>query len=571
MPGIYGYFKSKNKNKNKLKNMTKQLLHQWLFIKSEDVIDEDIEMSHIHLGKMKVEKKCFFKDGVYIAIEGEQYDFKKSNFEDLLFNAYIKNKLEFFLNQLDGYFHAIIYDYNLKKAFLISDRYGMRMLYFYFKDGMFAFCSEVKGLLALDFVDNEIDEKQINCFIDLGYLVEDNTYHKYIKLIKPASIMEFDITSKSLTHRYYWKWSEIKSQNMTFENAVEKLGHLFINAIDKRFEPNKKIGVALSGGLDSRAIFAAVDRLYPNIKGYAYTFGLPNCDDITIAKKCVAKTNWDHKEFYFSSNNWFKPRKEKVWFTDGMLNMMHMHGSEFLDEINKNIDFNLNGYGGDVVLGGGFFNAIPMDTRASKSNLVKFYKNHTFLCDVEDDFYEIDKCEPHLYMNRVRRFTNMGTVNGLIKVDQRKPFFDNELIEFVYSLPDKYRENNKLYSAMLLKFFPDFFKDIPWQNTGKTIDKKISNSFISMTLRKVKRIPVKLKLFKENKSYTNYPLWLKDEKLSYELLQLLDRERSEYSKYINDDFKNKYLVPHLIGGKDHSEKILRAATIELYLIEANNY
>ena len=83
------------------------------------------------------------------------------------------------------------------------------MLYFYYKDGNFAFSSEVKGLLALDFVDKEIDPNQIDVFMDLGYLLEDNTWHKHIKLIKPATILEFDIDTKELNHRYYWKWSEI--------------------------------------------------------------------------------------------------------------------------------------------------------------------------------------------------------------------------------------------------------------------------------------------------------------------------------------------------------------------------
>lgn len=566
MPGIYGYIKQ-NKQDNQLANMTDKLYHHTHFVKDKEFNDDYFQASHIHLGKMKKDTKNFIKNGIYVSIEGEQYDYKESSFEELIYNAYSNGNLEEFLNKLDGYYNAVIYDSNIQKVFLISDRYGMRMLYFYFKDGHFAFSGEVKGLLGLDFVDSSIDSSQIDCFMDLGYLLEDNTWHKYIKLVKPASIMEFDINTKELTQKYYWKWSEIKPQNISFDDAVDKLGELCLKAVEKRFDPNEKIGISLSGGLDSRAIFAAVNKLYPDFKGYAYTFGIPKCDDITIAKQCISKTNWEHKEFYFTSDNWLNPRKEKVWFTDGMMPLMHMHGSEFLDDVSENIDFNLNGYLGDVILGSSYINGKNsfFDKKINKAIAQRYYKNYVSDEWINDDFFNIKHIEPFLAMYRGRRFINMGTVNGLIKVDQRKPFFDNDLMEFVYSIPDAYRKDNKLYSAMLLKYFPEFFKEIPWQKTGQTIDKKYSHSLSAKVLRKLKRLPYKIGILKDNNDYTNYKVWIKEEIVSHELAKLLDKSSSEYSKYNDTDFKAKYLIPHLQNNKNYSEEILRAATVEYYL------
>ncbi len=568
MPGIYGYIK-KDKEDNQLENMTKILNHQQHFIKEDDFVDENFSSSHIHLGNFKTTKDMFFKDGIYISIEGEQYDYKDISFEELIFNSYKENKLDSFLNKLDGYFNAVIYDSNIKKLFLISDRYGMRMLYFYFKDGNFAFSAEVKGLLALDFVDKEIDSNQIDIFMDLGYLLEDNTWHKYIKLIKPATILEFDIDTKELTHRYYWKWSEIKPSNLSFDEAVDKLGELWLKAVEKRFNPNEKIGISLSGGLDSRAIFAALNTLYPDSEGTAYTFGIPNCDDMKIAKQCVSQTKWKHKEFYFTSDNWFEPRKDRVWFTDGMMNLKHMHGSEFLNDISKSININLNGYAGDAILGGGWLRRIPLDTLPTNESMKSFYGKYVSNCNFNDFLYEINKIEPHLFMNRVRRFTNMGTVNGLTNVEQRKPFFDNQIVELVYSIPDFYRQDNKLYSSMLLKFFPKFYKNIPWQNTGKTIDNKDSTNKILKIFKKIKRIPFKLGLVQDS-GYTNYIKWIEEKYINAELHKLLNSKNALYSKYTDIDFKTKYLDKKFKGLKNYDEKILRAATIEIYLQKLNH-
>ncbi len=552
MSGVYGYIK-KDKSDNKIVNMSKALNYQDNFIQDDIFSDDYIECSHIHIGNIKKDNKYFFKNGIYISVEGEQYDFNDKSFEEFLYEAYINNTLEEKLNKLDGYFHAIIYDSNIKKLFLISDRYGMRMLYYYYKDNNFAFSGEVKGLLELDFVEKNLSQKSFDCFIDLGYLLEYNTWFEDIKLIKPATIMEFDLTTKELSQRYYWSWAEIKPQNISFENAVNIVGELFIKAVEKRFNPNEKIGVALSGGLDSRAIFAAIDYLYPNNKGLAYTFGIDGCDDIEIAKLVVSKTNWEHKIFNFTSNNWFEPRKYRNWIVDGMLNIVHMHGSEFLKEIKEKVDFNLNGYSGDVVLGGGWFNILPTDTKASNEILKIFYKDFIGLCQIKNNFYDINRCEPHLYMNRVRRFTNMGTVNGLTDIDQRKPFFDNKLLEFIYSIPDEYRKDNKLYSAMLLKFFQKFFKDIPWQKTRKNLDGTNSPY-----------------LKNENiiRGYMNYAGAIREKSILDEIFKILDYESSIYKNFTNIDAIKTYLQPHLDSIQvNHIEKIFRYVTAEMYFKE----
>lgn len=571
MPGIYGYIK-KDKEDNQLENMTKILNHQQHFIKEDDFVDENFSSSHIHLGNFKTTKDMFFKDGIYISIEGEQYDYENTSFVELVFESYIENCLDIFLNKLDGYFNAVIYDSNLKKLFLISDRYGMRMLYFYYKDGNFAFSSEVKGLLALDFVDKEIDPNQIDVFMDLGYLLEDNTWHKHIKLIKPATILEFDIDTKELNHRYYWKWSEIKPSNLSFDEAVDKLGELWLKAVEKRFNPNEKIGISLSGGLDSRAIFAAVNTLYPDSEGIAYTFGIPNCDDIKIAKQCVSQTKWKHKEFYFTSDNWFEPRKDsRVWFSDGMKSIRHMHGSEFSEEIRKNNSIIIGGVFGDIILR---FSSLQdkddvHNKRINKELSKLFYKNYSSKDFIMDDFYDIKNCEPFLLMNDGRRFSNMGVLNVSDKFSMRLPFFDNKLIEFIYSINDEYRKDNKLYSSMLLKKFPKFFQTIPWSNTGKIVGASNNLSKLKKLLNKIKRIPYKFGLLND-KEFVDYPKWISEKKVNNTLKKLLNYNGSLYSKYTDRNFKIEYLDKNFIRFRKYDEKILRAATIEIYLQKLND-
>lgn len=46
--------------------------------------------------------------------------------------------------------------------------------------------------------------------MDLGYLVDEHTWFKHIKLIKPASVVEHDVNTNKPKQYYDWKWSDIE-------------------------------------------------------------------------------------------------------------------------------------------------------------------------------------------------------------------------------------------------------------------------------------------------------------------------------------------------------------------------
>lgn len=580
MPGIYGLSSQGVDLKSDINAMSDAMLLYSHFQQDEQFVDKCLGASRVHLGKIGQKRAPYAgANGCRVWIEGEVYNLpevllqfgwagpktKNDSFPIWILHAYHEGKLDKFLNYLDGYFCATIYDPNCKKVLLISDRYGMRMLYWYHHNGLFAWASEVKGLLAIDKVDRSIDSTSLPCFMNLGYLLGEHTWFKHIRLIKPANILEHDIDSGTVSQRYYWTWGEINSSKLSFDEAVDSLYETFTESVRRRFDPNERIGIALSGGLDSRAIFAAVNHLYPNYEGYAYTFGIPNCDDIRIAQQVASRSNWRHEEFHFSSHNWFQPRKEMVWNTDGMMDIMHMHGSEFLGRIAEKMDVNLNGYAGDVVAGGGWVGVYPKNIRANSYTLKKIYKEYVQLADLQDAYFDIEDVEPGLLASRVRRFTNMGTVNGLVMIDQRKPFFDNKVIEWAYSVSSDYRVANRVYSVMLQRYFPKYFKDIPWQKTGKPAG-VVSKSFMIRVANKLVRIGKSYAGIQNSKNYTDYSKWICNPEIAHQLEDLLSMHNSYHNKLTHEDWQQEFLKPHLASRSiDNSEKILRACSVELYL------
>ncbi|ASI89219.1 asparagine synthase-related protein [Vibrio mediterranei] len=576
MPGIYGFSKSKTLFGSCLSDITAAVKYEQ-FIKDSDFEDENIAASRVHLGIVGESTTPVSIDHCHVWVEGEAYNaqevsqqlnLKAESLGNLLAEAYLKDKLAACLNRLDGYFCAALYDKNNKQIKLISDRYGMRALFWYMRDGGFAWGSEVKSILACKGVRTEVDEKSCECFISLGHFLGEDTWFKDIRLIKPATILTYDITDDVLEHEYYWKWSEIKPSELSFEQAVDELGIRFGQAVKKRISLNDEIGVSLSGGLDSRALIAALKKEYPDKEGYAFTFGIPGCDDIDIAQRVTERAHWQHDKFYFNDRNWFQPRINMVKNTDGLKDMKHMHGGEFLGIVSNNARINLSGYLGDAIFGCSYHRDKSTFNKSPDMEIVSKYYGDYLESSFLDDFYNIDHIEPILFMSRGRRFINMGLINTLHMIEQRVPFFDNTCVELIFSLPDEYREDNKLYSAMLQKYYPNFFNDIPWQKTGVPIGVKQSQVkvFAKRVVSKVNRTIRALLGLSSAIDYTDYNMWIRSEAVSKFLKDLLDPTNAEYSKVTKVDFLNEFLMPHLESRMtDNSDQVLRAATMEIYL------
>jgi len=222
------------------------------------------------------------------------------------------------------------------------------------------------------------------------------------------------------------------------------------------------------GGLDSRAIASAIPSEYYPI--HTLTFGREGCDDYKIAKKVCEKLGIKHHFVEITATKWFQNIEKAIWFTDGHKNIIHLHCWDFMDIMKRCADINLDGFAGDLVIGGSFLKEefLNIEKIVNKNYIEALSrKDINILFSDEDKFYsskilsivhgksqkavreEIEhwskdsRNSDYFFLNtHCIRFTLMGTVFVQTKLENRKPFFDNDFIEFVYSLPNELRFNS---------------------------------------------------------------------------------------------------------------------------------
>ncbi|MBC7293415.1 MAG: hypothetical protein H5T84_04775, partial [Thermoleophilia bacterium] len=190
-----------------------------------------------------------------------------------------------------------------------------------------------------------------------GYILGDKTFFEGIRLLPGASIVVLD-GSRMLLQRY-WNWTDIgKNTGIAYQEALRELGRLWLKAVERRLD-YRRVGVFLSGGLDSRAIAAAVPR--ERRPFWAVTFGKKGCLDERIAARVCRVLGLNHEVVELGPQTWYPYIERGVYLTDGQLNVVHNHTMR-AGQIAKNyFDIVLNGFAGDLVAGGSFLDKVELD------------------------------------------------------------------------------------------------------------------------------------------------------------------------------------------------------------------
>lgn len=170
------------------------------------------------------------------------------------------------VEKFNGMWAFVIYDKKKNILFGSRDRFGVKPLYYFNKNGYFAFASEIKAFFCLPFIDKKINPAAVFDYLVFG--AEERHEEGFVRGIielTPAHCFTVDLYScKFHKWRYFtlnfaniWeKYDAIRSNQ--YANDVEQL---IYDAIRVRLRSDVPIGSCLSGGIDSSSIVCVINDL----------------------------------------------------------------------------------------------------------------------------------------------------------------------------------------------------------------------------------------------------------------------------------------------------------------------
>lgn len=573
-------------------------------------VDDHVGLGRVSLGVLNPEPQPIWNEDhtLCIVMEGEVYDhdrtsswltdqghrLKVNNAAEFLLHLYEELE-EDFVAELNGTFVAAIWDVREDRLLLVNDRLGQRHLFYAQSGDTLLFASSVGAILRTGIVSREVDLIAMAEFLTFEHVLDDKTLARNVALLPPASLMEF--RAGRLTRRQYWDLSFDEGHGVHNEAwYVNRWIDLMRQSVERRTQDQDVFGIMLSGGMDSRAILGALNGSAGAVR--AFTFGVPGCDDVRFAHQLARRLNVDHHHIDLKPDYLLALATEGVRLTDGMNNCIHMHNLAAAPEVRQSVRIVFTGNLGDDLMAdrprrGYSYRVLP--SVGDWDNLVGVLfrmDNSCFPVDelpqlFADDCYEriegvvqenhravlsrADTRKPGCVLKyweitqRVRRFVLLGQVLLRDQVEVRGPFYDNDLVAFMLTVPSGLRLDGYLYGLGLITAYPELAK-VPLSTTGLPMVACFRNTQEQFARQLRWRLRDAGLTFvappNGQRPYADYDGWMRTTLRRWVEDTLLD-QRALGRGYFNPDYVRN-LVAEQLGGANHACKLGGLLSLELW-------
>jgi len=534
MCGIAGIFDAeKNITERKLLNMAKSMIHRgpnstgFFIKKSKDFGLVHNRLSIIDLSKNANQPMSNENDSIWLVFNGEIYNFgtlrqkllknghkfRSNSDSEVILHLYEEKGIKF-LEDLNGMFAFCLYDECTNNFILARDRVGIKPLYYYYKNGLFAFSSEIKALLSLPSISKELNYEALDFYFSLGYIPEDYSIFKDIKKLKPAHYLRFDRNEINIFQYWNLTSKKYKYDSYSTTDLVDLLEEKLRESINLRMVSDVPIGTFLSGGLDSSLISAIMAQESDNqISTFTIGFDSAKHNETSYARMVADHINSRHTEYFV-----------KIDAIEALEKLMNHFDEPFADSsliptyyvskiAKKDVTVILSGDGGDELFGGYNWYSWVLSLNKTKSKLgpcsypisalskllPAYFKGKNFLSslrlspfsqflkrvsiftpeekkllyrdnlkeellksnpidNLEKYFKEIDGdiltkmtlTDFHYYLPE-DILTKVDRASMAVSLETRVPWLDHRLVEFAFSLPSEQRINGNTKKYIIKK------------------------------------------------------------------------------------------------------------------------
>lgn len=435
-------------------------------------IDDYITLGHNLLSIVDTEtngKQPWLFEDTVLVYNGEIYNYKELR-DELDYNFQTDTDTEVlsvglklqgkdFISKCDGMFAFAWYNKNSKELIMARDSNGTKPIYYGNISGKFCFSSEIKSLLAIGF-ERKICKEALKHYYKQGYNSGYLTLFQGIKKFVPGEVLSYDVKSG---RKFSYNLNEKKKElNEKPENIEENIRHLINKSVKQTLMGRRKVGLFLSGGMDSSSILYEMMQLgvKPNTFTSNFATTLPGSalnEDSDVAKKYATelqiennRLHQNEQDFVDAMDNTFyaleEPRQGKSFPT-------YYNTNKFMSE--NGIVVTLSGDGGDEIFTG-YKHHVKGDWR-NKINSLSM--NHRGLNNPE---LQISLDEQMNYLNewlptgpltgdKINDMMYIECLNALcddflirndklgmhFSMEARFPLMCNELRDYVRSIPSK--------------------------------------------------------------------------------------------------------------------------------------
>lgn len=341
------------------------------------------------------------------------------------------------IKDFNGIFGLSILDIEEQKIYLARDRYGVKPVYYYQDSSEFIFSSEIRPIDKL--IESDIDKSNLATLLKLRYNPAPTTLYENIYKLRAGHILEYNLKNHNISINSYIVPIEV-DKDISFETAVDRYAELFEQAIERQLLADVEVAVLLSGGIDS-ALVAYYAQKFSNKPIKTFTIGFSEDDDSdeTIdAKESARILGTEHYEIKISDDEFENIFGECISIVEEPLGTTSIIPMYYLNRLvqEHGIKVVLTGQGADEPLGGYSRYKGEMFSKKIPNTLFKLSKPFSKFIKNESLYRAINSLGEEDVVRRwilIYSLFDDSEIKKLIDVDESK---SAKLVEYFYSLLD---------------------------------------------------------------------------------------------------------------------------------------
>ena len=289
------------------------------------------------------------------SIDDGSHPFDTSGDTEVLFRGLSRFGLDF-IRQANGMWAFTFLDENKKIILASRDRYGKKPIFYYQDSGCVIFSSTIQAIREYLGISFKLRDDQVDAYLAHGMMFpspDERTHVENIHQIPAGGSLEFDLETWKIRLLPYF---DVRQQFFSEPPAKDALPELILDAVKARLVSDRKVGLLLSGGIDSTLVLSAIHTLGLLDQVHCFIGETGRSEDAEFAKQCITQlgveatiVNLDYGSDTFSRVLKMCRHQEKAFpFLGSAMGMSEMY--ERIAEYDVRVV--LDGTGGDEVFGG---------------------------------------------------------------------------------------------------------------------------------------------------------------------------------------------------------------------------
>ena len=479
---------------------------------------------------------------------------------------------------LNGRFHGLLADRARGTAMLFNDRFGLQRIYYHEAKDTFYFAAEAKAILKVRPELRALDPRGAGEFIVCGCVLENRTLFSGIHVLPPGSSWYFRAGKVEKKAAYFEprEWEEEEPYKP--EDYFAHLRDVFVRNLPRYFNGGERVGVSLTGGLDTRIIMAWRKAEPNSLPCYTYGSMYRDNQDVQLARRVAKLCGQQHQVITAGTEFLTKfPHyaERSIYLTDACVDLSRSPDLYVSEKAREIAPVRIVGvFGSEMLLNSVMFKAVAPAEGLFNSDL-------TPQIDAAKTTYsDVRRGDPLTFIafrqSPWHHYGVLGLEQSQLAV--RSPYIDNDVVKTVYKSPGStatneegrlrlIREGNPVLAGLrtdrgigglnsiITRGFLEFlFKaEYAYDSGMPQWVAQVDHMFGPLHLERI---------WLGRHKVFHFRVWYRDQLAGYVREILLD-QRSLARPYVNTEAVRTIVEGHLKGNRNYTTEIHRLMTLEL--------